>query len=690
MRVGLLQRRLTVVIAAAVVGSVVLMAPATAQTGAGEQQVLFVREGEPVLADADGGNARPLFDEGRDALVVQEYVWSPDGSWLAFAADEYEEDGTPLGSSLRVVAADGAGERVLVRRDSVADGDNVLGVSWSPDGRRLLYSARGDGLFTVAFDGSDERRVTDVRELGSGPEFFVDSDAAWSPDGSRIAFLRTDESVGIPEPSVHLVDPDGGDLILVTGADSRSERPAWHPSGDRIVFSTVATPITSGSEHTVQVATADGADVQTLPIAGDVHEPAYSPDGTTLAFNLGEALHLAAQDGTDVRQVLPREGSTLGGPISWSPDGNLLGSARSTCCEPRGPNAGSDISEAFTVGVDGTEPVLLAPGAVSYGVTFRPVPGPIPSATRRLAGDSRTQTAAALARDAYPESATAVVLARADQYADALAGGPLAATLDAPLLLTGGAALDDVVAAEIERLAPATVVLLGGETALSAQVATDVAGLGVATVDRMAGSDRFATAAAIAARVGPGEPFLVQGADADPGRGWPDAVAVSALAAAQRRPILLTGTDDLPPATADALAALQPETVTVVGGTAAVSLAVSDEVEASGPAVARLAGATRYETSRAVAEAVLAGGTGGTGPVWLATGGSFPDALVAGPAAAVDGALLLLVDPSDLDGSAPTRDVLAELAPAAPGITLVGGTAAISDDVRSQVEALAG
>lgn len=85
---------------------------------------------------------------------------------------------------------------------------------------------------------------------------------------------------------------------------------------------------------------------------------------------------------------------------------------------------------------------------------------------RRLRGADRIATAIAISQDAH-ETADTVVLARADQFPDALAGGPLAARLDAPLLLTGRDGLDARVAEEIERLGATGAVLLGGPSALS-------------------------------------------------------------------------------------------------------------------------------------------------------------------------------------------------------------------------------
>jgi hypothetical protein len=187
----------------------------------------------------------------------------------------------------------------------------------------------------------------------------------------------------------------------------------------------------------------------------------------------------------------------------------------------------------------------------------------------RLAGPDRATTAVAVAQRAFPGGAPAVVLARADDYPDALSGGPLAARLGGPLLLTDRDHLSPHVAAEIQRLAPSRVALLGGPGALSPRVEADVRTLQVPDVRRYAGADRFATSRIIAEEVlagsAAGGAYLALGVHPSPSGGWPDAVAVSGLAALRGFPILLTG-PTLPEPTRELLSSGRVQTVTVVGG----------------------------------------------------------------------------------------------------------------------------
>jgi putative cell wall-binding protein len=280
-----------------------------------------------------------------------------------------------------------------------------------------------------------------------------------------------------------------------------------------------------------------------------------------------------------------------------------------------------DDTVTVVVGVDGTDVDL-----------------PWRDRVERLAGATRIETAVAISAATYDAAAT-VVIGRSDQYADALAGGPLAADLDAPMLLSSRDSLPDAVAEEVQRLGASDAVLLGGEAALSTAVAEELEALGL-DVERLAGTDRFATAAAIAARLPGDAAFVVEGINADRARGWPDAIAVAALAAQRGDPILLVERDRLPDATRAALR--DRAGATIVGGTAAVSSSVEAEVGDAAGSVGRVAGRDRYETSALVVD--LATEDGGLDPrrPWVATGLDWPDALAAGPAAAADGAPLVI------------------------------------------------
>lgn len=304
----------------------------------------------------------------------------------------------------------------------------------------------------------------------------------------------------------------------------------------------------------------------------------------------------------------------------------------------------------------------------------------------RHEGPTRVETAVDISRSSG-DAADTVVLARLDEYADALAGAPLATHLDAPVLLTGGDELHPATADEIERLGADEAVLLGGPAALSLAVADDLDDLGV-TTRRVGGSDRFDTARLIAEELPDAdEVHVAEGVHADPARGWPDALSAAGAAAGQRSPVLLVARDVLPPATAQALSPDQD--VAIVGGTAAVSEAVAAAVDDRAGAVRRLAGATRYDTATEVADDALDAGANPS-TTWVATGRDWPDALVSAAATGRADGALMLVDGQSLDLSPASRDWIADHAAAIDALRLAGGTAAISDAVYTALADLLG
>ncbi len=291
----------------------------------------------------------------------------------------------------------------------------------------------------------------------------------------------------------------------------------------------------------------------------------------------------------------------------------------------------------------------------------------------RVQGPDRFATAAELSRRGYSRagSASAAVLARADDFADALAGAPLAAAVGGPLLLSTPSGLPAATKRELQRvLAPgATVHLLGGEAALGAQVVRDVAALGLRP-RRVAGRDRFATAAEVAKLLPDATGVIVASGEA-----FPDALAGSVPAAREGLPVLLTAGAALPPATEAALAERGFDSTTVVGGTGAVSEAVLRRIDQLAGTVRRVSGRDRFATAAAVADAFFDSPV----EVALASGASFPDALAGAPQAARAGGPLLLTDPTLLPAA--TGAALRGLRPGS--VVVYGGSAAVGPGVAA-------
>lgn len=257
----------------------------------------------------------------------------------------------------------------------------------------------------------------------------------------------------------------------------------------------------------------------------------------------------------------------------------------------------------------------------------------------RLSGENRYETAIAVSKQGW-EAADTVVIARGDQYADALTAAPLADQMDAPILLTRSGALVPGVAEEIARLGATKAIVLGGTKAVSADVVAELEGLEL-EVDRIGGETRYDTAVAIAAEVETDgtEAVVVSGLN------FPDALSAGSYAAVNDKPILLTRPDRIPAVIAEELDYY--DTTMIIGGTQAVS----NDVAADLPNATRVSGADRYLTSAAVAEQLFEGAVEGL----AANGQNFPDALTGNVLAAAYEAPMLLVKQDSVNPRVETR-----------------------------------
>jgi carboxypeptidase T len=297
----------------------------------------------------------------------------------------------------------------------------------------------------------------------------------------------------------------------------------------------------------------------------------------------------------------------------------------------------------------------------------------VPSATvtsERLGGADRYATAVAVSARLFPIGGAPVVfVASGETFPDALSAGPIAARQGGAILLARRDSLPSVVEAELVRLGPPRIVILGGPTVISDAVFNRVRALvPAAAVTRVAGSDRYATGALLSASAfASGEAPIVFVAL---GTTFPDALSAASTAASVGSPLLLTRSDILPAATAGELARLGPERVVIVGGPAVVTPAVAAAIDALVPTVERAWGIDRYATAVAVADAFLSSAT----TIVVATGLAFPDALAAVPLAGALDAPILLVQPDAVPAS--TRDAVRGRAPTT--IVAIGGSGAVA------------
>lgn len=312
--------------------------------------------------------------------------------------------------------------------------------------------------------------------------------------------------------------------------------------------------------------------------------------------------------------------------------------------------------------------VALLTGAI----VATPVGSASAASVDRLYGADRYATSVAIAQQAYPEGAPIVFLATGSGFADALSAAPAAAAHGGPLLLTDPRTLPASVTAELKRLAPELVVVVGGTGAVAGSIVTAVRGLGL-TVERVSGDDRYATSRAIVERFFAEAPtaWLATGAN------FPDALAASAAAGSIGAPVVLVNgvEKSLPSATVTLLDALGVTTTLIAGGTGVVSTSVEEGLRTRGD-VLRLAGDDRYAT----AVAINAHAFPAAERAFLATGINFPDALAGAAYAGRIGAPLYTSLPTCLP-AAVRDDVVSRLG--ATRVTLLGGSAVLGSGVSS-------
>jgi Tol biopolymer transport system component len=235
---------------------------------------------------------------------------------IAFVSTRSGNDNTQL----YTMNPDGRG---VARLSNSLDSD--VDPAWSPGREQIAFASTRGGsfqrIYTMNADGSGIRQLTN----NGGP----DKSPAWSPDGSKIAFTHVEMHHSGMEHAffstdIYLINTNGSDLVRLTRTGHESSA-AWSPDGSKIAFES-----TRDGNSEIYLMGADGSGITRLTHrAANDYDPAWSPDGTKIAFDSDPPgccgnfdIYLMNADGSALTQ-LTRDVHDDSGP-TWSPDGRKI------------------------------------------------------------------------------------------------------------------------------------------------------------------------------------------------------------------------------------------------------------------------------------------------------------------------------------------------------------------------------
>jgi Tol biopolymer transport system component len=273
--------------------------------GASDYKIAFVTSQGIYVMSHRGSDVRRLTDDKMAALA--DGAWSPDGRRILFSALRKDDAALaqrydlPFHFPLYVMNADGSDRRRLLDVPALPDG------KWSPNGASILFTSAyeapksngpGDAIYLLDLATGKHRRLTTLPDA---------SDASWSPDGARVVF----SAGGMEAREIYVINADGTNQKQLTNLGTTAMSPAWSPDSRSIAF------VANGWF----IMDASGANLRHVSRLAAL-KVAWAPDGKHLLVVGQGGAYVCAADGANGKGIAAGHGRLI--DAVFSPDGKSV------------------------------------------------------------------------------------------------------------------------------------------------------------------------------------------------------------------------------------------------------------------------------------------------------------------------------------------------------------------------------